>query len=90
MVLCGQDVWLRLSFIDTLYGMYETCITSITSPGVFAQYVAKFVTHFIEEEMDSVLEQCNYWGSHLNPIARKKTVLLLGNGFDPLIHNRLF
>lgn len=79
MVLSGQDVWLRLAFIDSLYGTYESCITSLTNPGVFAKFVGKFVTDFIEEEMKSVLEQCNYWGSYLNPIARKKTILLLGN-----------
>jgi hypothetical protein len=32
----------------------------------------------MKEEMDSLLEQCNYWGSFLNPVARKKVTLLLG------------
>jgi hypothetical protein len=64
--------------MDEMNSLFQQCIVSITQPSMLASSINRFVDRFLKEEMKSVLEQCNYWGSCYNPVARKKTTLLLG------------
>lgn len=78
MVYAGNGVWLRKTLMGALHKHYEHCVTSIRYPRNFVRSVDDFVKEFMDQEMSSPMERCNYWKSFLNPVARKKTLLLLG------------
>jgi hypothetical protein len=78
MVYCGQGIWVPADTLDNLYGLYEQCVLYSIFPSILNAKVLEFVNTFLAKEMPSILEMCNYWKSFLNPVARKKTNLLLG------------